>query len=191
MFFAPLSVGVFLAIYLFPKLRGLLDMIKENPTTSFQPRDMAHLTIMFVVFFGLSWLASFIGSFLLGAFTAGMCFVNVARSKHVWDQQVKRVAHWTMIIFFASSVAVSVPLNKVRGGAGEREAGKKSRTGLDGCDETCNACTMYCCCNRTAVLSLCVVVRGTRTPAKSLQCTFANLDNVLSLVHARHTHPHD
>ena len=81
---------------------------------------MAHLTIMFVVFFGLSWLASFIGSFLLGAFTAGMCFVNVARSKHVWDQQVKRVAHWTMIIFFASSVAFSVPLNKVRGERGRR-----------------------------------------------------------------------
>ena len=114
--FAFIGVAAFLAIYVFPKLRGLLDRIKEDPKKSFQPKDMVHLGLMFLVFFFASWLASLIGSFLLGAFSAGMCFVNVARSQLIWRRQVKRIANWAMVVFFASSVGFSVPLSKMMDG---------------------------------------------------------------------------
>ena len=69
-----------------------------------------------VAFFG--WVASvgeigpipFIGSPLLGAFVAGMCWVNVPRSHAIWLSQVKRLVKWFMRIFFASTVGFAVPV---------------------------------------------------------------------------------
>ena len=114
--FTFIGVAALLAIYVFPYLRPALDKIGEHKTASLQPRDMLHLVVMFLVFFFASWLASLIGSFLLGAFSAGMCFVNVARSQLIWRGQVKRVASMAMLVFFTSSVGFSVPLSKMLDG---------------------------------------------------------------------------
>jgi len=54
-----------------------------------------------------SYLGSLIGSHLLGAFVAGMCFVNVPRSHQVWVTQLKRIIRWLIRIFFAATVGLA------------------------------------------------------------------------------------
>ena len=65
-------------------------------------------------FFG--WFTSvqvIIGSHLLGAFVAGMCFVNVPRSQAIWNGQMKRIVRWAVRFFFASSVGFAVPVSEM------------------------------------------------------------------------------
>ena len=50
------------------------------------------------------------GSHLLGAFVAGMCFVNVPRSHQVWVTQLKRIIRWLIRIFFAATVGLGLGL---------------------------------------------------------------------------------
>ena len=56
---------------------------------------------------------SLIGSHLLGAFVAGMCFVNVPRSHQVWVAQFKRIIRWLIRIFFSATVGFAVPLKEM------------------------------------------------------------------------------
>ena len=53
------------------------------------------------------------GSHLLGAFVAGMCFVNVPRSHQVWVAQLKRIIRWLIRIFFSATVGFAVPLSQM------------------------------------------------------------------------------
>ena len=103
---------------LFPPLLGHIPIVKN---VSIQPRDQVHLMLMLLTlfFFGwISWIPSlgsmdqypaggnlpFIGSHLLGAFAAGMCWVNVPRSHAIWTNQLKRMVKWMMRLFFAATV---------------------------------------------------------------------------------------
>ena len=52
----------------------------------------------------------FIGSPLLGAFAAGMSWVNVSRSHNIWSAQLKRIVRWAMRIFFACTVGFAIPV---------------------------------------------------------------------------------
>ena len=62
-----------------------------------------------------AWFASeFIGSHLLGAFVAGMCFVNVPRSHQIWVNQLKRIIRWLIRIFFAATVGFAVPVKEMK-----------------------------------------------------------------------------
>lgn len=110
--FAFLGFSVFAAIKIFVHLDKLLDLVPYKKYVSIQPREQLHLAIMLLVlcFFGWFTSNSFIGSHLLGAFGAGMCFVNVDRSHTVWQSQMKRVIRWTVKIFFAASVGFAVPV---------------------------------------------------------------------------------
>merc|ERR1719149_599165 len=60
-----------------------------------------------------SFLGSLIGSHLLGAFVAGMCFVSVPRSHQVWVAQFKRIIRWLIRIFFSATVGFAVPLSEM------------------------------------------------------------------------------
>ena len=114
--FCFLGLSVFLAIKVFPHLQKLLDKAPTSKYASIKPRDELHLFIMVFVLalFGLlSWLDGFIGSHLLGAFSAGMCFVNVPRSMSLWTGQFKRIVKWAVRIFFAASVGFSIPVRKM------------------------------------------------------------------------------
>ena len=61
----------------------------------------------------VSWIPGFVGSHLLGAFGAGMCFVNVPRSHSLWQAQFKRIVRWLVKIFFAATVGFSVPVKEM------------------------------------------------------------------------------
>jgi len=109
--FAFVGVGVMLANFVFPAFHPFLNQnIPDFPKYSFQPRDEIHLFSMVasLIFFG--WIGSLIGSHLLGAFVAGICFVNVPRSHLIWKRQLKRITNWCMRIFFGASVAFSIPV---------------------------------------------------------------------------------
>ena len=56
----------------------------------------------------------FIGSHLLGAFVAGMVWVNVPRSHQIWQAQLKRVVRWMMRVFFACTVGFAVYARRPR-----------------------------------------------------------------------------
>eukprot|EP00600_Ochromonadales_sp_CCMP1393_P001702 CAMPEP_0174985228 /NCGR_PEP_ID=MMETSP0004_2-20121128/18219_1 /TAXON_ID=420556 /ORGANISM="Ochromonas sp., Strain CCMP1393" /LENGTH=888 /DNA_ID=CAMNT_0016237841 /DNA_START=139 /DNA_END=2805 /DNA_ORIENTATION=- len=78
---------------------------------SMNVKDETHLSIMFVSFVMFSWIGDLIGSSLLGAFAAGMLFSNVPRSAIIWSRQFKRGVAFLMKIFFAATVAFSIPLS--------------------------------------------------------------------------------
>ena len=61
-----------------------------------------------------AWIGSLIGSHLLGAFVAGMCFVNVPRSHQIWVNQLKRIIRWLIRIFFAATVGFAVPVKEMK-----------------------------------------------------------------------------
>ena len=69
--------------------------------------SQVHLLLMLLMLGLCSYLGSLIGSHLLGAFVAGMCFVNVPRSHQVWVTQLKRIIRWLIRIFFAATVGLA------------------------------------------------------------------------------------
>jgi len=126
--FVFLAIGALLAIKVFPHVGKLLDRIPLEKNASIQPRDQAHIGLMFLSLFFFGWVSSipsapypsdsddgtpFIGSHLLGAFVAGMVWVNVPRSHAVWERQLKRVVKWMMRCFFGCSVGFAVPVSKM------------------------------------------------------------------------------
>lgn len=46
---------------------------------------------------------------LLGAFLAGLCYCSDKAAHEIWDKQVKRVLHWLLRLFFATSIGFAVP----------------------------------------------------------------------------------
>jgi len=108
--FAFLGFGVLLANYVFTHLSYYLHMIPDVKAASIQPRDEVHLLMMIASLFLFSYIGSLIGSHLLGAFVAGMCWVKVPRSHQIWVAQLKRIIRWLVRIFFAATVGFAVPL---------------------------------------------------------------------------------
>ena len=110
--FAFLIVGGLLAKYVFPRVvPPLLARVPESVTASIKPRDEVHLTIMLLALVGFSAIGDLIGSHLLGAFVAGMCFTDVPMSHHIWTSQLKRILKWLVRIFFAATVGFGIPVN--------------------------------------------------------------------------------
>jgi len=123
-----LGLGVFLATKVFPRLfPPIFARVPLKKNVSIQPRDELHLLCMFLSLAFFGWLSSGdpkppgpifksnppIGSHLLGAFVAGMAWVNVPRSHQVWQNQIKRIVKWLMRCFFAASVGFAIPLDQM------------------------------------------------------------------------------
>jgi len=108
-----LGLGVVLANLVFPRLTEVLDLIPTVKAASIQPRDEVHLLMMLTSLVFFSYVGSEIGSHLLGAFVAGMCWVKVNRSHQIWVAQLKRIIRWLVRIFFAATVGFAVPLQEM------------------------------------------------------------------------------
>jgi len=111
--FAFLGFGVLLSLYVFPKLFKLLEWVPQSRGASIQPRDEVHLLLMLISLVLFGYIGYLIGSHLLGAFVAGMCFIGVPRSHQIWVAQLKRIVRWLIRIFFAATVGFAVPLAKM------------------------------------------------------------------------------
>eukprot|EP01083_Nonionella_stella_P093718 262717_1 len=109
-----LSIGVILAMYCFSHfIPKLLHWIPSYDNINYQPRDELHLIVMILILVSYSFIGDKIGSHLLGAFIAGMSFSQVGRSMYVWRRQMKRLCGWLIKLFFACSVAFTIPTTKL------------------------------------------------------------------------------
>lgn len=112
--FAFLGYGLFTASKVLPKfIPWILSKVNEVSKKSYQPRDEIHLGLMVLLLMCYAWIASFIGSHLLGAFIAGMSFCEVPRSMYIWRSQMKRISNWLVRLFFAATVAFSIPVQQM------------------------------------------------------------------------------
>eukprot|EP00756_Hemistasia_phaeocysticola_P022812 Hpha_TRINITY_DN15858_c1_g2::TRINITY_DN15858_c1_g2_i1::g.190539::m.190539 len=106
--------GAYLALKFWPRVMGkVLDNFTPDPSVSFQRSHQVHLLIMFLVLIGYGTAAHYVGSHLLGAFMGGMSFAAVPRSHGVWGRQMKRIAKWLIRLFFACTVAFSIPIGSM------------------------------------------------------------------------------
>lgn len=107
-----LVIGTFLAIKVFaPYFHKITHRIPMMDNKNFQPRDELHLFLMIAILILYGYIGSLIGSHLLGAFIAGMSFSQVRRSMYVWRRQLKRISSWLIRMFFAASVAFTIPVS--------------------------------------------------------------------------------
>ena len=116
---AILGGSVFFAIKVFNHLPYIFDKMPTAKYASIAPRDELQLFLMVFSLAGLgllSWVPGFVGSHLLGAFGAGMLFVNVPRSQALWQSQFKRIVRWLVRIFFAATIGFSVPIQQMMTG---------------------------------------------------------------------------
>eukprot|EP00941_MAST-03F_sp_MAST-3F-sp1_P002218 g2218.t1 len=116
------AFGVISAVKIFPALPKQLSSfhafifknheIKQG-TAAIHPKDEFHLFAMVGCLVAFGYLGSIVGSHLLGAFVAGMCFTNVPRSGLIWKRQMKRIANWLVKLFFAATVGFSIPVDEL------------------------------------------------------------------------------
>jgi Kef-type K+ transport system membrane component KefB/glycine cleavage system regulatory protein len=109
--FGFVGIGAWLSNAFMPKLSVLFSKVKPVKHATLQPKDELQLVIMAVVLSVCSYIGALIGSHLLGAFVAGMLFVNVPRSTLVWRRQLKRYIKLSVRVFFSATVAFSMPLS--------------------------------------------------------------------------------
>jgi len=95
-----------------------LHKIPINPKANFQIRDEVHLILMLVLVAAFGKIGALIGSELLGTFCAGMLFCMVPHSMTVWHHSMTQYCEWLIRLFFAASVAFSVPVSDMFSKAG-------------------------------------------------------------------------
>merc|ERR1740129_2458018 len=78
-------------------------------------RDEALFLIMMVVLVAYATFTHFLGTHLWGCFVAGMSFACLGghHAHHVWVTQTKRATSWMIRIFFAATVAFSIPVDQL------------------------------------------------------------------------------
>lgn len=76
-------------------------------------RDEALFFFMFFLLFVYGTITHYLGTHLWGCFIAGMSFACLDpphHAHHVWVKQTKRMTSWMIRIFFAGTVAFSIPV---------------------------------------------------------------------------------
>mmetsp|Transcript_114413 Transcript_114413/g.369698 ORF Transcript_114413/g.369698 Transcript_114413/m.369698 type:complete len:886 (-) Transcript_114413:83-2740(-) len=79
-------------------------------------RDEILFLLMIVVLVVYSTITHLLGTHLWGCFIAGMsfaCLEPAGHAHHLWSQQTKRITTWMVRIFFACTVAFSIPLSEL------------------------------------------------------------------------------
>jgi Kef-type K+ transport system membrane component KefB len=89
----------------------------DNPKLTYE--DMALFVIMMGLLVLYGTITHFLGTHLWGCFIAGMSFACIdiegqeGHAHHVWVRQTKRNTSWMIRIFFACTVAFSIPISKL------------------------------------------------------------------------------
>eukprot|EP00930_Biecheleria_cincta_P066875 TRINITY_DN5319_c0_g1_i5.p1 TRINITY_DN5319_c0_g1~~TRINITY_DN5319_c0_g1_i5.p1 ORF type:complete len:635 (+),score=115.96 TRINITY_DN5319_c0_g1_i5:100-2004(+) len=91
----------------------LSKMPDKKEGAKLAPRDQALFFFMFFLLFVYGTITHFLGTHLWGCFIAGMSFACLNpphHAHHVWVKQTKRMTSWMIRIFFAGTVAFSIPV---------------------------------------------------------------------------------
>merc|ERR1719346_421071 len=93
----------------------LLPSIPEEPGSKFSKRDEALFFTMMALLVAYATFTHFLGTHLWGCFMAGMSFACLGshHAHHFWVTQTKRATSWMIRIFFAATVAFSIPIDKL------------------------------------------------------------------------------
>jgi len=94
----------------------LLPRVPEFEDAKVSRKDEALFLLMMCVLITYATITYFLGTHLWGCFMAGMsfaCLSNDHHAHHVWVKQTKRATSWMIRIFFAATVAFSIPVGKL------------------------------------------------------------------------------
>lgn len=103
----------FINEFVLPKLQSRRENVKISG------QDEALFFIMLTVLIAYATITHFLGTHLWGCFIAGMSFACIDKpdqhghTHHVWVRQTKRLTSWMIRIFFACTVAFSIPISKL------------------------------------------------------------------------------
>jgi Kef-type K+ transport system membrane component KefB len=108
--------AMFAAVYTWPVLinEKILPRFSEDDS-KISRRDEVLFLIMMVVLVAYATFTHFLGTHLWGCFMAGMSFACLGghHAHHVWVTQTKRATSWMIRIFFAATVAFSIPIQQL------------------------------------------------------------------------------
>lgn len=113
-----MAIGMYGAMAFWPRfLDGwLLKMLPVQEGKKVPYSDEALFFTMILVLVAYGTITHFLGTHLWGCFIAGMSFACLSpphHAHHVWSKQTKRMTSWMIRIFFACTVAFSIPLDKL------------------------------------------------------------------------------
>jgi len=120
MTFLPLIFGlVFMAVAIVAAVKvwpGVIQFILDHvPETKAHMKLTRHDEVMWLLMFitlvAYSQITHMCGTHLWGCFIAGMSFATRHEAHHVWVRQVKRNTCWFLRIFFAATLAWSIPVD--------------------------------------------------------------------------------
>jgi Kef-type K+ transport system membrane component KefB len=90
-------------------------LLSKIPETKPDAKVTRHDEVMWIVMFALLLVYAEIthecGTHLWGCFIAGMSFAQHHPAHHIWVKQVKRVTCWFLRVFFACTLAWSIPID--------------------------------------------------------------------------------
>jgi len=94
----------------------VLARVRETKPGKVSRKDEVLVLMMFAVLLLYATTTFYLGTHLWGCFIAGMsfaCLGNNGHAHHVWVRQTKRVTSWMIRIFFAATVAFSIPIDQL------------------------------------------------------------------------------
>jgi len=106
-------VAVIAAVKVWPQfIMWMFSKIPETkPDAKVTRHDEVMWLLMFVTLCAYAQITHLCGTHLWGCFIAGMCFSTQHYAVHVWVKQVKRFTVWWLRLFFACTLAWSIPIN--------------------------------------------------------------------------------
>jgi Kef-type K+ transport system membrane component KefB len=104
---------VYAATYAAENIQSLLALAPVKPGRKLSPADELLFFLMMITVIVLGTGFFYTGTHLWGCFMAGMCLAKLHVAHHVWVKQTKRVTSWMIRIFFACTVAFSIPIGKL------------------------------------------------------------------------------
>ena len=107
-----------LALHCWPRfINGwLLPKVPVKEGAKVARTDEVLFLVMFALLLVYAVITHFLGTHLWGCFVAGMSFATLDpphHAHHVWVRQTKRVTSWMIRIFFACTVAFSIPISQL------------------------------------------------------------------------------
>lgn len=108
-----MAVAIPAAVLVWPKV---LDWVfRVVPETKPHAKLTRHHEVMFIIMFvtlcAYGMITHLCGTHLWGCFIAGMSFAPRDEAHHVWVRQVKRNTCWFLRVFFACTLAWSIPVD--------------------------------------------------------------------------------